>query len=501
MVHSFADPVLEKELLTALRSRVVLWGGGVLCFALSVVAIFAVAIVSDEARGRPLSVDGREAFGAFSLFLIPAMGLFAMLLAAPAVAEERESRTLDVLLSSRLSPWQIIWGKYRATMVATGLLAFGSLPAAAACFSMGGVRIHEALAAYVIALTTAAACGALGLMASSVTNRTRGAMSLAGVLFLVVVGPIGIVLLAGATSLFFDHLLGTTRVLWPSVMVVIGSIVSLVWTSLALAQIKLSPPRSDRSTPVRRAFLGTLVLGALTPLLIATVPDGTHRYDVQGAAIALGCASVGLLIMLLVQTLFLATEALREPGRARGLLASGSKPFLRMVAFTAVPALVVAGWGVLLVAGYFESGADWRGPLGSSSSFLEHLVGFGGSGAVLGLYFFAIAATGAWLATFVAKRRTRALILGLGTVFTLLYPTLAMPLAEFVGSGMESVWTLSWLNPVLGVVSTLSEADHGRITDLMPLGVPVWLWFVCAYGAWSIFATVQTMRARSEARP
>ena len=72
------------------------------------------------------------------MFIVPS-------LTATSICSEREKQTLDILLSTRLSPFQIIIGKLLASSLKVIMLIVCTIPLYAICALIGGVKISNIL--------------------------------------------------------------------------------------------------------------------------------------------------------------------------------------------------------------------------------------------------------------------------------------------------------------------------------------------------------------------
>ena len=82
------------------------------------------------------------------LFTVPA-------LTAGSISGEREKQTLDILLTTKLSPMQIILGKLASSISIMILLALSSLPILSLVFSIGGVTFVDMLEFMALIIITA----------------------------------------------------------------------------------------------------------------------------------------------------------------------------------------------------------------------------------------------------------------------------------------------------------------------------------------------------------
>ena len=99
--------------------------------------------------------------------------------AFPAVSIVREKRkgTLALLINSPLKPWSIYFGKLTGVLLFTGMLLATSLPAAAACYAMGGVDLVAGLGRlYAVLLLLALRYSALALLVSTYAQSADSAV-------------------------------------------------------------------------------------------------------------------------------------------------------------------------------------------------------------------------------------------------------------------------------------------------------------------------------------
>lgn len=160
-----AGPVFARELITAprrpwfyaLRS---VYASAILLFMCTAWLVLAgtqiIRNVGDMAR-----------FGGilFQLMAPLQLGLilfFAALLAASAIAQEKDRRTLILLLMTRLTNGEIVLGKLLASLLSVLVMLASSLPLFFLTIVFGGVSLPEIARVYAVTLATALAAGSLG---------------------------------------------------------------------------------------------------------------------------------------------------------------------------------------------------------------------------------------------------------------------------------------------------------------------------------------------------
>lgn len=91
---------------------------------------------------------------------------------AGSIAGEREKQTLDILLSTTMTPYSIIRGKLFASINIMLMLSFSSLPIVAIVFSIGGISIREIVSLLFFLVVTAVYIGSIGIFFSSLCKRS-----------------------------------------------------------------------------------------------------------------------------------------------------------------------------------------------------------------------------------------------------------------------------------------------------------------------------------------
>ena len=167
-------PILRRELLAMLRTRkaFVLQLGMAIAFAL----LIALRWPSDD-RVDLSGIRSAEVFRQFAYGLLAAVILLSPIFPATSIVSERRRGTLALLLNSPLHPVSIYFGKLLAVLGFAALLLLISLPAAAACFAMGGISLRgQLLLAYGLYAMVALQLASLGLLVSSLARSADGAV-------------------------------------------------------------------------------------------------------------------------------------------------------------------------------------------------------------------------------------------------------------------------------------------------------------------------------------
>lgn len=183
------NPVLDNEIRRNMRSMKVSWmifGGNLLLALVAVVTCFGTA------AGKEYMAAGQYRFPV-QCYMLMAYVLFLLIcllvpgIAGGSIAIERERRTLDILLTTHLSPWKIIVGKLEASLGVIFMLAFSSLPVVALVMVYGGIGLADMLALVAILVVSGIFIGSIGVFCSAISRKTTMATILSYVIVLFLV--------------------------------------------------------------------------------------------------------------------------------------------------------------------------------------------------------------------------------------------------------------------------------------------------------------------------
>ena len=173
------NPMVRKELNQRMRER----RGWILpsLYLLVLAAVAALAYHLVVLEGRQMQFQRREVQGSeigIAMFLSSAYAQMAMLLllapifSAGSITIEKEQRTMAGLLTSLLTPFQIWWGKFAASLLFVLLLIVTGLPVLSVSFAFGGIGPWEVFMATLTTVVTLGSLSAVGLYWSSVFRRS-----------------------------------------------------------------------------------------------------------------------------------------------------------------------------------------------------------------------------------------------------------------------------------------------------------------------------------------
>lgn len=185
-------PIFGKELRVASRRKRnhlirVLYLGGLL---LGLLIAFTSSNYGNNQnavyRSQQLAEMGHNFFGVFAVFCVFCMGLIAPVLTSTAISSERLGKTLNVLLMTPITAWQIVAGKLFARLLIAMLLIGLSLPVLAVVRLLGGVELSQMAAVICLCAAFALSCGAIALYFSTIMNRAYAVILLTYVTMMII---------------------------------------------------------------------------------------------------------------------------------------------------------------------------------------------------------------------------------------------------------------------------------------------------------------------------
>lgn len=184
------NPIIQRELIGMLRTR------KALAILVALPALLAVLVIGRWPSEGTVDLEGTQAMQVMRVFgygLLVGLVLLAPVFPATSIVRERVQGSLALLLNSPLSPVAIVFGKLISAVGYVLLLLLLSLPAAAACYAMGGVYlVEQLLPLYAVLFMLAISYATLGLLISSFAARPDSALRMTyGVILLLAIVSMG----------------------------------------------------------------------------------------------------------------------------------------------------------------------------------------------------------------------------------------------------------------------------------------------------------------------
>ena len=174
MIRIKLNPVLENEMKRNMRSIKRSWVIFIVNVILTVVALLTYFGTVGQ---QDFLTSGQYRFPV-QYYVMMAYALFLMIcilvpgIAGGSIAIERDRRTLDLLLTTHLSPWKVVIGKLESSLSFIFLVAFSALPVMALILVFGGVSFVDLFALVGILVISGIFIGSVGIFCSAVIRKT-----------------------------------------------------------------------------------------------------------------------------------------------------------------------------------------------------------------------------------------------------------------------------------------------------------------------------------------
>ncbi len=171
----FAGPIFSREAITSPRQlkHFVVRSG-------YVAALFVLMYTTSQATFGWQTVQtagevarfGSLLFQIFSLVQLVLVLFFALLFAAGNVAQEKDRKTLILLLMTDLKDRELVLGKLLSSLLLVGVLLAASIPVFTLIYALGGISLSQIVASLAICAATALAAGSWGSLVALWREKT-----------------------------------------------------------------------------------------------------------------------------------------------------------------------------------------------------------------------------------------------------------------------------------------------------------------------------------------
>jgi ABC-type transport system involved in multi-copper enzyme maturation permease subunit len=188
------NPVLRKELTSRMSIRRMSKANRLALTLFMAVVLPIVYLIIARVLFINSSVrDGRDIFGVIAVgFQMAFAVLLAPTLTSGVITLEREKQTWNALLLSRLTSWEIVWGKLLGSVVPALAMQLIFIPILIMAALKGGVSLGNFIGAEVFVVFCTFFYGIIGMFFSWICRRTQlaAASAMATVMISVVASPV-----------------------------------------------------------------------------------------------------------------------------------------------------------------------------------------------------------------------------------------------------------------------------------------------------------------------
>jgi len=257
MPFNSVSPVLVKEIRQGLKSRS--FAGSFVIIQLLMMLCILLYLTSLRQRSDVSFVNGL-----FWFFLSVPLVMVLPLRGFQTIHEEVKNKTLELIFLTRLSAWQIVFGKWLALFVQGALIVVAVMPYLVLRYFLGGINLVEDLWALGSLFLSFAILLALGVGLSAIQSRVIRIVLIVGAVFSLYLIPVMMISWAfsggGPRSTFMMMNAGTIAA------VSIGLTLLLVVFLLEFGASLIAPPAENHA--LRKRALGILLLASIALLAL-----------------------------------------------------------------------------------------------------------------------------------------------------------------------------------------------------------------------------------------
>ncbi len=183
----FTNPLFVKEMRERFRNKKNMWILALYLLVMGSILLGFMYVTHMDGISYP--GENREVFILTAVIQYAMICFIAPALSAGAISGERERQTLNILLTTQLSPRKIIVSKLLTSLAFIFLLVVSSLPLYSFVFLYGGISPTQLLTLFSFFAINIVFFGSLGLFCSTWIKRTGvSTITAYGLAFFVVVG-------------------------------------------------------------------------------------------------------------------------------------------------------------------------------------------------------------------------------------------------------------------------------------------------------------------------
>ena len=174
-------PLFQRELVIAPKRTKIYFARTVYALLFLGVAATAWLLISGSQQIRDigdLARFGSRLFGLLAPLQQTLILFMSAIFCAGSVCQEKDRKTLELLLLTHLSNFELTVGKLAASLVHVVSLPLASLPILASCLIFGGVDLEQVLRVFAVTLVTAFTAGTFGTVIAFRCEKTFLTLSL-----------------------------------------------------------------------------------------------------------------------------------------------------------------------------------------------------------------------------------------------------------------------------------------------------------------------------------
>lgn len=172
------NPIVKREVKVQSRSMKICWG--VFIYELILALVFFVAMIVIE-QGNIYSTNNIYSalvwlYPVLAITQLVILGIVVPVRTASAISGEKERQTFDIMMTTGMTPFSIIWGKVMTAIVQSMFFVVASMPVMALSFVIGGMSWSYLFWFLGVALLVSFFAASIGILCSSLCKKSISAV-------------------------------------------------------------------------------------------------------------------------------------------------------------------------------------------------------------------------------------------------------------------------------------------------------------------------------------
>ena len=183
------NPIVKKDLQVTVRSMRMSWGLFAYEAALTIAFLLALVFIQDAA-----SYSYSDNIYSYLIYLFPVVAvtqvcivaLSVPIITASSISGEKERQTFDIMLTTCMSPFAIVFGKVMSAVLRILFFVIASTPIMALSFVVGGLSWSYLFYYLLAVILFSVFAGSIGIFSSSFCRKSVAALLLSFVMYFVI---------------------------------------------------------------------------------------------------------------------------------------------------------------------------------------------------------------------------------------------------------------------------------------------------------------------------
>lgn len=183
------NPIVKKDLQVTVRSMRMSWGLFAYEVALTIAFLLALVVIQDAG-----SYSYSDNIYSYLIYLFPVVAvtqvcivaLSVPIITASSISGEKERQTFDIMLTTCMSPFAIVFGKVVSAVLRILFFVIASTPIMALSFVVGGLSWSYLFYYLLAVILFSVFAGSIGIFASSFCRKSVAALMLSFVMYFII---------------------------------------------------------------------------------------------------------------------------------------------------------------------------------------------------------------------------------------------------------------------------------------------------------------------------